>query len=93
MEEIIRDLLSYAEKHNNTDERENIVEFASRILHVLSQTKNSPQEWQSLGEKLANEWNNGTFDSDHREMFFEKLELYNFGEDECFGIATFDDEQ
>ena len=92
MEEIIRDLLLYAEKHHNPREREDILEFVGRILEVLSETQDAPQDWREIGRKLAEEWNYGTFDYSPCDVFFEKLELGNFGADECFGVAASDDE-
>ena len=94
MEQVIRDMMEYADRKasENPLVTEEIAEFVGRIIEVLAQTCNAPEDWRNIGTMFAAEWNDGVFDYSSKEIFFEGLELSAYGADECFGAATFGDE-
>ena len=94
MEQVLRDMLEYADIKvpKNPLVTEEIVGFVGRIIEVLAQTYNAPEDWRNIGVTFANEWNFGEFSYSPKETFFEKLELSEYRADECFGVAAFDEE-
>jgi hypothetical protein len=92
VEQIIRDMLDYADKRKEQggyDAAYETVEFAKRLIDKLAETIHAPSNWRDIGERLAGEWNDGTYG--YGSWGFEELELYNYGADECFGVAAMDD--
>ena len=90
MEELIKQMIKDA---SSQGERVGfkLMEYVRELMIVLTQTINAPYDWRHIGQKLADEWNNGTFETSDMWVW-NALELYDYGADECYGAATFDDE-
>ena len=95
MEEIIRDMLRAADipaiELSYREDKQKLIEFAKRIIDELAYTSNAPSNWREIGNRLAEEWNAGTweFNTSHEHgSMFDILELGYFGADECFGVAA-----
>ena len=94
MENIIRDMLAYADNMDNpAGSRETVARFVSEIINELLQYDSIP--WWSIGYTLANEWNHGTWEYDssyETGSLYDILNLGDYGADECFGVAAFDND-
>lgn len=70
MEIIIRMMINQAE----TEENYSLIGYAKQIVDELADTINAPSNWRSIGEKLANEY-------DESDWVYEEMELWNYKED------------
>jgi hypothetical protein len=92
MEYLIREIITAAHSKGKCAGYE-LMQYVRQLLEIFAKTENAPSDWKNLGTELADEWNDGTLKwSD--EWVYEFLELFNYGADECFGVAKFrvDDE-
>ena len=70
MEIIIRMMINQAE----TEENYSLIGYAKQIVDELADTINAPSNWRSIGEELANEY-------DESDWVYEEMELWNHKED------------
>ena len=86
MEQLIRLMITDAHSQGEHTGYK-LMEYVRELLDVLAKTQNAPSDWREIGTALADEWNNGTLEwSD--EWVYKGLDLFNFGADEFFGVAT-----
>ena len=95
MEEIIRDIITYADNDPRQQPclKDDILEFAKRLIDELADTSNAPSNWRNVGEKIADEWNRADWQWEDTDYIYEGLELYNHGADECFGVALVSEDE
>ena len=70
MKSIIKNMINQAE----TEENYSLINYAKQIVDELATTINAPSNWRSIGEELANEY-------DESDWVYEEMELWNHKED------------
>ena len=102
MEQLIRDMLDEVYREHNDNyrrghsymERRVLLEFAKRLIDTLAVSHSAPSDWRGIASLLADEWNDGTWEYDtsyEHGSIFDVLALGEYGADECFGAAAFDE--
>ena len=78
MEKLIRDMIEKAEyyyfKIDRIDEAYELMRFTRELIDKFAETINCPSNWRSIGEELAEEYDEDTWT-------YEQLELWNHKEE------------
>lgn len=73
MKEIIKNLISIAEKTENIDTKYAILDEIKSLIYKLATTYNCPSNWRDIAEELAEEYADNSF-------IYEVLQLYDYTE-------------
>lgn len=75
MKNIIKNLISIAEKTEDVEIQYKILDEVQSLIYQLAITFNCPSNWRSIAEELAEEYNTAEY-----QWVYEALQLWDYAE-------------